>query len=309
MTHRLTLNQGDSSESRIYYCAHYLADKLGFFADQDLIVRFTTSESGGHTIQGGQVPAVINREADLTLGGPMVVMKNYQEKGPELRCFCASVAANPWFLAAAQAKPGFQLADLHGKRVIDVGNVGTATLTFRWLLRQHGLAEAVTLLPGSGDEDRDYATVAAGDADYALHSMHALAPAIANGMLHSVASLAEPCGNVPWSAYIARADVMQEKPAAFAAFTRAIARALRWLQQHDALDVAEQIQSRYPGYSLAALVTGIAAYQQAQVFAPQTLIPGAEFDHFRQLLSDIGWLDPSLPVPYAALVTHPGETA
>ncbi|MDI9278250.1 ABC transporter substrate-binding protein [Pantoea sp. EABMAA-21] len=302
----LIFNQGDASESRIYYCAHYLADSLGLFAAEQLQVTFTTSASGGHTVQGGQVPAVLSREADLTLGGPMVVMKHYQQHGAELQCFCASVAANPWFLAAVQAQPDFQLSDLRGKRVLDVGNVGTATLTFRWLLSQHGLLDQVELIAGSGDQARDFAAVASGEADYALHAMHMLAPAIAAGQLSSISSLSSLCGKVPWSAYIARADVLTEKAAAFAAFSRAIKQALAWIATHDAETLAASVQRYYPDYPLDALITGLAAYQQAHVFAPNGLIPADEFNHFSQLLGDIGWLDPSQPVPYGALVTQAG---
>jgi NitT/TauT family transport system substrate-binding protein len=301
----LIFNQGDASESRIYYCAHYLAHSLGFFAAEHIEVKFTTSESGGHTVQGGQVPAVLNRDADLTLGGPMVVMKHFQQHGAELQCFCASVAANPWFLAAAQAQPDFQLSDLRGKRVLDVGNVGTATLTFRWLLARHGLQD-VEMIAGSGDQARDFAAVANGDVDYALHAMHMLAPAIAAGELHSVSSLATLCGHVPWSAYIARADVLVEKAAAFVAFSRAIAQALTWIAEHDAAELTEQVQPYYPDYPREALQRGLAAYQHASVFAPGCVIPRAEFDHFTQLLGAIGWLEPSQSVPYAALVTQAG---
>jgi NitT/TauT family transport system substrate-binding protein len=301
----LIFNQGDASESRIYYCAHYLAESLGLFAAQQLQVTFTTSASGGHTVQGGQVPAVLQRDADLTLGGPMVVMKHFQQHGAELQCFCASVAANPWFLAAAQAQPDFQLSDLRGKRVLDVGNVGTATLTFRWLLARHGLQD-VELLAGSGDQARDFAAVANGEADYALHAMHMLAPAIAAGQLSSISSLATLCGHVPWSAYIARADVLREKADAFAAFSRATAQALTWIATHDAAELAAKVQPFYPDYPRDALIRGLAAYQQAKVFAPGCVIPRAEFEHFGQLLSAIGWLEPSPPVPYTALVTQAG---
>ena len=304
--HRLIFNQGDASESRIYYCAHYLADSLGLFAAEQLQVDFTTSASGGHTVQGGQVPAVLSRDADLTLGGPMVVMKHFQQQGAELQCFCASVAASPWFLAAAQAQPDFQLHDLRGKRVLDVGNVGTATLTFRWLLAQHGLQGQVELIAGSGEQARDFAAVAAGDVDYALHAMHMLAPAIAAGQLSSVSSLATLCGKVPWSAYIARADGLVAKADAFNAFSRAVEQALAWIASHDAVELAARVQRYYPGYPYDALITGLAAYQQSQVFAPCSQIPQTEFNHFSQLLSDIGWLDPSQPVPYHELVTQAG---
>lgn len=256
MKHHLTLNQGDLSEARIYYCAHFVAQALGLFAQYDLDVDFITAATGGHTILGGQVPAVVSGDADLAIAGPMVLMKSWQEQGPDLVCFCASVQANPWFLAAAKPQPDFSPENLRGKRVIDVGNVGTATLSFRWLLDQHGLSDAVTLEPGSGDADADYLRVQCGEADYALHAMHALAPRIATGELHSVASLAPLCGNVPWSAYVARRDRLAAQRPAFQAFSAALADAQRWMAEQPAASIAEQIHGWYPGFSFRALTPG-----------------------------------------------------
>ncbi|MGB9095153.1 ABC transporter substrate-binding protein [Erwinia sp.] len=302
MTMMLKLNQGDRSESRIYYCAQYLAESLGLFARHGLSVKFTTAESGGHTVQGGQVPAVMAGEADLTIGGPMVMMKNHQENGPELLCFAAAVSANPWFLAAGQADGNFTLESLRGKRVIDVGNVGTATLSFNWLLRQPPLKNEVELIAGSGDEAADMAAVSRGEADYALHSMHALAPYIARGELHSIASLAPLCGAIPWSAYIARRDVLAEKQQAFLAFTAAMQEAQQWLHNHSAQALADRVEPWYQDYPKAALVIGLEAYLQANVFAASPLMAQKDFDRFAVLLTEAGWLSPEIPVPFAALV-------
>lgn len=297
----LRLNQGDASEARVYYCAHFVAESLGFFTQQGVAVEFTTAQSGGHTIQGGQVPAVMAGEADLTIGGPMVIMKNHEEGGPALVCFCASVAGNPWFLAAKNAQPAFTLADLRGRKVIDVGNVGTASLCFHWLLKQQGLTEnEVEILPGSGDQMRDFAAVASGEIDYALHSLHALAPAVADGQLAVVQSLAVATGAVPWSAYIARPDVMAAKRAAFQSFTRAIGMALQWLSAHSAEEVSRVIAPFYRDYPADALIEAVRGYQTSQTFARSTVISAEDFGHFSDILQQAGWL--TRAAPYAALV-------
>lgn len=297
----LRMNQGDASEARIYYCAHFVAEALGFFREANLTVHFTATQSGGTTIQGGQIPAVLSGAADLTIGGPMVTMKNHEDGGLPLVNFCAAVEANPWFLAARQPATGFSVEDLKGKRIIDVGNVGTASLCFRWLLKKHDLGEVdVTLIAGSGNEARDFATVSTGEIDYALHSLHALAPAIAAGQLGLVASLAGPTGAVPWSAYIARPELLAKRRADFAAFAGAIGRALGWIRANDASTVAGIVQPYYPDYPGVALVIAIKGYQDSSVFASTTAISQRDFDHFAAILREAGWLKGS--VPYAALV-------
>lgn len=297
----LVMNQGDASEARVYYCAHFVAESLGFFAREGVEIKFTTAQSGGHTIQGGQVPAVLAGDADLTIGGPMVIMKNHQDGGPALLCFCAAVAGNPWSLAAARAETAFTVASLRGKKVIDVGNVGTASLCFRWLLEQHGINENdITLIAGSGSQQQDFAAVAAGEIDYALHSLHALAPAVANGELALVQSLSSLTGPVPWSAYIARPEIIAANRPAFQAFSRAIGHALAWLHATPAEQVSELIAPYYADYPFNGLVEAVRGYQQAQIFASSTAIAEADFAHFSAILQQAGWL--SQPAPYNVLV-------
>lgn len=301
----LRLNQGDASERRIYYLAHFVAESLGLFANEGLTVVFQTSETGGATVRGGQIPAVLSGAADLTVGGPMVAMKMLQDGEARLVSFCAVAAGNPWVLAkrSGSAATLKAIADLKGKRVIDIANVGTATLAFRWLLQKAGLSEDdVTLVPGSGDHDADVAKVAAGEADYALHSLHALAPDIAERRLNVAADLSRATGGVPWSAYIARPERIAAMRPAFEAFTRAIAKAQRWIAEQPVQEIANLISRHYPDHSTAALAVGIEGYRASGVIADAPAISRADFERFSGLLVDVDWLDRD--APFADLVDN-----
>jgi NitT/TauT family transport system substrate-binding protein len=301
----LRMNQGDRSEGRIYYCPHFVAAEAGFFATEGIDVAFDWATSGGTSILGGQLPAVIDGRADLAIGGPMVVMRLAQDGGPPLAAFCAAVAANPWVLAAPAPMPGFSLARLAGCRVRDMAAIGTATLTFRWLLARHGVG-GVTLEPSSGDATADIAALARGDVDYGLHSLHALGPAVAEGQVAVVADLARLTGPVPWSAYIARRDRMAAQPARFAAFTRAIGRALHWIASHDAAEIAALVARHYPGYPAAGLRVALAGYKASGTFASGPMIPRADHDRFARIMAETGWL--TAPVSYKCVV-EPGFAA
>ncbi len=299
----LRLNQGDASERRIYYLAHFVADGLGLFEDEGVPVLFQTAETGGATVRGGQIPAVLSGAEDLTVGGPMVTMKMLQDGEARLVCFCAVASGNPWVLAAEPSSRQIAIGDLAGKRIIDIANVGTATLAFRWLLKKAGLGEAdVTLVAGSGDHDADIATVAAGEADYALHSLHALAPDIAESRLSVVADLSRATGPVPWSAYIAKPERIAEMRPAFAAFTRAITRAQRWIAEGRAEEIARLVADHYPDRSVADLAVGIKGYRASGVIADAPMIREADFERFSGLLVDVGWLDRD--APFADLVDN-----
>ena len=287
----LRLNQGDPSEARIYYGVHFVAEALGLFHAEGVAVEFQTSSSGGDTVRGGQIPAVLAGDADLTVGGPMVTMKMAEDGEERLVSFCAVAAGNPWIIAGPAGAPTVTVGDLAGRTVVDIAEVGTATLCFRWLLAKAGLeGDSVTLVPGSGDEAADVAAVAAGTYDYALHSLHALAPSIAGGRLGLAADLAGATGFVPWSAYIARPERIAAARPAFAAFVRAIARAQAFMAKESAIHIAKLVTSAYPGYPLDAMTAGFDRYRVSGVLAPNPAISRVDFERFSALLADVGWL-------------------
>jgi len=288
----LRLNLGDPSEARIYYCAHFVAEALGYFAKASVEVQFVTTTEGGQTVRGGQIPALLSGQADLTVGGPMVAMKMEEEGEAHLITICAVAQGNPWIIAAAPELAGVtpDLAALAGKRVIDVARVGTATMSFEWLLEREGLSGQVTLLPGSGDEAADLAAVAEGRVEFALHSLHALAPILARRELCQALELAGPTGAVPWSAYIALPERVARDRNAFEAFTCAIAWAQEWMVRAKPRDIAALVAPHYPDRSVDALALSLAGYLASGVLPGGPEISVESFMRFGAFLQGIGWL-------------------
>ena len=297
----LRLNLGDPSEARIYYAAHLVAARLGLFASEGLTVAFTRTESGGDSLRGGQIPAVLDGSADLAIGGPMVAMRMHQEGEAHLVCFCAAAAANPWVLVGVRPEPEFAWSRLAGCRVVDMAGIGTASFAFRRILAEAGLAsDAVEIIPSRGTLAEDLAALAEGGFDYGFHALHALGGPIAAGRVVLVADLAPATGAIPWSAYIARPERIAADGPTFLGFTRAISHALRWIRSRSAGEVAALIAPDFPGMDATAIGTAVALYQANGVFAASPVIARADYDRFGGLLVDAGWL--RMVPPFEALV-------
>lgn len=291
----LRLNLGDASESRIYYCAHFVARALGLFAQHGVEVNFQQATGGGHTVRGGQIPALLSGEADLAVGGPMVIMKMAEDNEAHLVAFCAVANSNPWVLARPEPGRFASLTELAGQSVRDVASVGTATMAFRDALAKAGLSpEDVDILPAEAQ------SVAPAADEIVLQSRHALAEPLASGELHVWRDLADDTGGVPWSAYIAAPETLARQPQAFNAFVSAIAAAQRHLATRPAAEIAALIAPDYPELSIGALAAGIEGYLKSGVIAWTPVIAEADFRRFSQLLEAIDWLDQ--PADYAHLV-------
>jgi NitT/TauT family transport system substrate-binding protein len=221
----------------------------------------------------------------------MVAMRMLEDGEDRLVSFCAVANGNPWVLASADPGDKPALADLKNRSILDVANVGTANMAFRWLAERAGLGEGdLDLRTGSGDEAADLDAVVSGRVRYAFHSLHALAPTLATGRLHLALDLAPPTGVLPWSTYLARPERMAAEPEAFAAFVRAIARAQNWMATHSGEETARVVSFAYPDYPLDALALGLRHYTASGVLPSGPAIERGPFDRFSTLLVDIGWL-------------------
>jgi NitT/TauT family transport system substrate-binding protein len=296
----LRLNEGDPSETRLYYLPHYVAAELGYFRQAGIDVVFTRTATGGHTVRGGQIPAVVSGEADLTIGGPMVTMKMLEEGNTRLVSICAAVRTHPWFLLARRKQPDFNWSDLAGCEVIDIANIGTASFTFRALLEEQGLGDSVRLTPGIGGEEAALRDFVAGAGDYAIQQLHSAGPRLADGSVHAVRDLATATGGIPWSAYIALPDVVRKRAGDFRAFTQSIERAFAWIAAHPGNDVAALVGMRFGSYPRDAMATAIDLYKAVCLWPQSGTIPREDFERFGGLLTQAGWLQ--RPAPYDDLV-------
>lgn len=292
---RLRLNQGDASEARVYYLPHLVAQSRGFFDEAGLDVVFISAESGGTTIRGGQIPMLMSGDADLAVGGPMVTMRMEAEGSGRLVSVCAAVAASPWYLIGGTNETEFDWQHLRGRQVIDLGNIGTASMSFEWLLKRHGLADLVEVRAGSGDLEADLQTIRDNRDLLGFHSLHHLAPAVQAGGVYLLADFAEALGPVPWSSYIARPERIAEQRLAFTAFVSAIGRALRWIASERTVTIAEIVQPYFTDYPSAALLLAIDRFRSTGVLPGSVIIPRASYQTFHAMLVDRQWLPRAVP--------------
>jgi NitT/TauT family transport system substrate-binding protein len=290
------LNLGDPSESRVYYLPHFLAQEAGYFAAQGLSVRFQRTQGGGHTAMGGQIGPVVDGEADACVGGPMVTMKLREDGIAGIVNFCALVRANPWVIAGRDG-PVAGLHALAGGRIIDAANVATANFCLRDALAAAGLAQYVTIEPGSGDLDADLGRTRADGRIHIHHSLHALGPALASGALRLALSMATVTPPVPWSAYIARSDRMAAAPDLFRRFRRAIEAALADVAGRPPSEIADCVAAHYPDYPRDALAMVIETYRDGGCFAPDGRIARTDMLAFATIMQRAGWLTAMPAIP------------
>ena len=276
------------SLTAVFYLPHLIAQGVGAFRDEGLTVDFVTSF--------GQQWAMLERgEVDIAIGGPTRNMDLEVREGRRIVNFCAALQANTWFLLGRRPAPEFTWADLVGRTVLGLAQAPQG-MCLRWLLLQHAIGpDEVTFVVGL-DPARELEAFRAGEGDYLLHSLHTAAPLVASGEAVPVQELATPTGRVPWSTYAALPDVLRIRRTELEAFTRAIARALRWIAAQPASAVAALLEPYFRDWTPARLTEVIGTYQPLGIWPRDALIPRADWEHYCSIMLATGSLP--RPVPY-----------
>lgn len=120
------------------------------------------------------------------------------------------------------------------------------------------------------------------------------------GLGYIVAYLGELGGEVPYTAYNARKSYIKENPEVIEGFSNAINKALNYVQEHSAEDIANNIIDYFPDTSLNDLVTIIDRYKKGDAWRENINISEEEWKHIQEIIIEAKELDSY--VPYEDLI-------
>ena len=111
------------------------------------------------------------------------------------------------------------------------------------------------------------------------------------GLGHIVAYLGELGGEVPYTAYNARKSYIKENPEIIEGFAKAINKALIYVEEHSAKDIANNIIDYFPDTALNDLTTIINRYKQGDAWRDSITIKENEWKHIQEIIIEAGELD------------------
>jgi NitT/TauT family transport system substrate-binding protein len=266
----------------VFYAPFYAAEALGFRADEGIAVELIASANPGEAVS-----KVLDGTIDVSWGGPMRVMKaREQDPSSPLVSFCEVVARDPFFLVGRA--PRFDLALLPRLRFAAVSEVPTP-----WMCLQHDLAErgidpaSVAHGPSRTMAD-NLAALRRGEVDVVQLFEPYISMAVGEGF--DVLYAASTRGPTVYTTLIARRDRIAENRDGFAALTRAFARMLRWLTDHDAAALAEAVAPFYPDVSRDLLTRALVRYRAAGLWAKTPAVSRAGFARLADSLVSGGFI-------------------
>ena len=263
-----------------FYAPLAVGVALGHFHDEGLDV----STMPAATFGKGTIPALLDGDVEISLGGLMRSFELTDRSGPIVVHFAEVCSRNGFFLLSREPRPGFQWSDLVGRIVLSFAEAPTPWQCMLTVLRRHGVDPRAVRIERERPAPDAVAAFRAGHGDFLEQPQPVVERLLAEGAAHLVASMGEATGPVPFSSYMTTPAFLAREPDVVRAFTRAVYRTQRWLAGHEAAPIAAAIAPAFPETEPAILERAVARYRGQGTWARDPLLRRPGYDYLEEIL-------------------------
>ncbi len=276
----------------VFYAPQYVAISKGFMEEEGLEIELTTGQGADKVMT-----AVLANQSDIGFAGPEAAIYVYNE-GKEDYCqvFAQLTQKDGSFLVSREPTDNFSWQDLKGKTVIPGRKGGVPYMTFEYILKKNGIdPQKDLILDDSIKFDLMAGAFTGGTADYVTLFEPTATMTEQAGKGYVVASVGEASGEIPYTAYFAKKSYIEENKDIIDKFTRAIAKAQKWVEEHTMSEVAEAIQSFFPDTDIDLLATVLQSYKDIDAWKTSPEMKKESFELLETVMEEAGELKERVP--------------
>ena len=242
----------------VFYAPQYAAMALGFFADEGLEIDLMNGGGADKVMT-----SVLTGEVEIGLAGPeacIYVLLEGRRDAP--RVFAQLTQCDGSFIVGRQAED-FAWQNLRGKTILGGRKGGMPEMTLEYVMRKNGvIPHEDATVDTSVQFNMMAGAFTGGQGDYVTLFEPAATQVAAAGEGYILCSIGAESGQIPYTAYFASQSYTAANPDVIAAFCRAVARALDWVDTHTDREVAQAIIGQFPDTDLDTLEAVTARHRE-----------------------------------------------
>lgn len=245
------------SYPHLSYLPQIVAEHFGLYAREGLDVEFLYTENrpAGERLND----ALASDEVDLVVGNIWESLRSWGT-ACEIVPVAHMTQQTRWIVVgrdpSGDATDGWER--LQGQRLVLPGDTPTLAVAFREAIRRQGLApDAFDLVMDPRTRQEIQEDFDGGTEEFVVTDVETAVLAGA----HEVAAIADHLGPVPWSVFMTHRGKADALCRELTSFRRALARALAWIGQHEAPEIAACVQHRFPRFSTDETVRMVQRYK------------------------------------------------
>ncbi|MEG2310679.1 MAG: ABC transporter substrate-binding protein [Clostridia bacterium] len=283
----------------VFYTPQYIAISQGFFKKEKLNIQLTTGQGADKVMS-----ALLSNQSDIGFAGPEAAIYVYNEgKEDYAQVFAQMTKKDGSFLVSKTKQENFNWKNLKNSTIIPGRKGGVPYMTLEYVLKKNGLnVKSDLVLDDSIKFDLMAGAFTGGNADYVtLFEPTASMTQNANKG-YIVASVGEASGEIPYTTYFAKKSYIDQNSDTIKKFVKCIYEGQKWVKNHTAKDVANNILSFFPNTDVSLLETVVQRYKDIDVWNETPVLKEESFNLLQDVMSQAGELKQR--VPYNALINN-----
>ena len=279
-----------------FYTPFYVAIKNNYFKDNNIDIDLILT-SGANNV----VAAVLSKDVDIGLCGPEATIYVYNEGEKDyIKTYAGLTKRDGQFIVSRTKLDNFKLEDLIGKEVLAGRPGGMPIINFYNALKNENIKGVNT------NDTVDFANLTSaflsGTGDFVnLFEPNATKLEKMNKG-YVVASVGMYAGEVPYTAFNARTNYIENNKELINNFKDAINKGLKFTKNNNSKEIAKIIIDLFPNTSIEDLTTIIERYKNADSWLENTFISEEMFKNLEDIMIDSKLLTEY--VPYKDLIIN-----
>lgn len=276
----------------VFYAPQYAAIALGYFEEEGLNVELTNGGGADKTMA-----AVLSGDADIGLCGPEATFYVYAQGNEDYaQTFAQLTQRDGSFLLSREPVDNFDIKMLEGKHIIGGRKGGMPVMIMEWILKQNGLEPGVDVEVDTSIAFNAMAGAFIGGTGDYVSLFEPTATSLENeGKGYIVMSLGKESGNIPYTAYNAKKNYIENNPEIIKGFSEAIQKGQQFVYENSAETVAETIASFFPDSDTKDLASAVQNYKDAEAYARNIKFDKESFELLQKIVMEAGELKEMLP--------------
>ncbi len=272
----------------VFYAPLYLADSLGYFAEENIKIELTNGGGADNVMS-----AVLSGDADIGFCGPeaaLYVLIGGSNDVPTV--FGQLTKRDGSFLVSRKPEPNFQWTDLKGKEILAGRKGGVPAMTFEYVLKNNNMKDGV-------DVNLNYdvafnlmtSAFEAGTADYCTMFDPVAYEYEAAGKGYVVASVGEASGEVPYTCFMAKNSWLQKNGETAEGFLRAVTKAVKYVNETPSATVAPYLTKYFEGIAESSLAASVERYKAIDSWRTELSMTEDSFTRLQDIIDYAGELE------------------